>query len=111
MHQKAQVIFQERSIIGRYPRIVRHRRRIGEFGTVKDLFWRGDEPWLVLQLPTGIRVAVAVSWTDLPRDSCLTKKKAPELLPAGLVELAKFVQGMTSRRRPRALARKRKKKT
>ncbi len=91
--------------------MVKHRSRIGAFGTVKDLFWRGDEPWIVLQLPTGSRVAVAVSWTDLPRDRCLTKKRAPELLPAGLFELAKFVEGMTPCQRARASARKRKKKT
>jgi hypothetical protein len=109
MQQKAQILTNTPSLIGRYAKIVKHRRRIGRFGTVKDLFWKGDEPWLVLQLPTGIRVAVAVSWTDLPRERCLTKKKTPELLPVGLVELAKFVRPMTSQRRARNSVRKRKK--
>jgi hypothetical protein len=109
MQQKAHILTNASSLIGRYVKIVKHRRRIGAFGTVKDLFWRGGEPWIVLQLPTGSRVAVAVSWTDLPRESCLTKKNTPELLPVGLVELAKFVRGMPSRRRARNSARKRKK--
>jgi len=94
MKDKTQILPQAQSVIGRYVRIVKHRRGLGEFGTVHDWFWREDEPWVVLRLPSGSRVAVAVSWTDLPQDACLTRGNFPEVLSAGLGELAKFLQHM-----------------
>ena len=61
-------------LLGRAVRIVQHHRRVGgQVGTVRDLFWKGDEPWLVIQLTSGRRVAVAYGWTDLPPECCPTQ--------------------------------------
>jgi len=87
------------SLLGRSVRIVKHhRRRGGQMGTVRDLFWKGDEPWLVIQLTSGCRVAVAYGWTDLPPDACPTQTIAPEILPSGLLAMAPYWQGMNTRR-------------
>jgi hypothetical protein len=87
------------SLLGRSVRIVKHhRRRGGQMGTVRDLFWKGDEPWLVIQLTSGCRVAVAYGWTDLPPDACPTQTIAPEILPSGLLAMATYWQGMNTRR-------------
>jgi len=99
MSQKAQVLFQSESLIGRYVKLTKHRRRLGGFGIVKDLFWKRNEPWVVVQLPTGSRMASAVSWTDLARQGRLTKKNRPQLAPDRLIELAEFVGEMKLRSR------------
>ena len=79
--------------------MTKHRRRLGGFGVVKDLFWKRNEPWVVVQLPEGNRVAAAVSWTDLAQQAHLTKKNRPQLDPHGLIDLAKTVQAIKTRRR------------
>ena len=87
------------SLLGRSVRIVKSHRRVGgQVGTVRDLFWKGDEPWLVIQLTSGRRVAVAYGWTDLPSDACPTPTIAPEILPSGLLAMATYWQGMNTRR-------------
>ena len=87
------------SLLGRSVRIVKDHRRVGgQVGTVRDLFWKGDEPWLVIQLTSGCRVAVAYGWTDLPPDACPTQTIAPEILPAGLLAMATYWQGLKTRR-------------
>jgi cysteine-rich repeat protein len=63
-----------------------------EFATFFDFFWREDEPWVVLQLPSGRRTAVPASWTDLPTESFSRAEKASELLPAALFELVRYCQ-------------------
>jgi hypothetical protein len=87
------------SLLGRSVRIVKYHRRVGgQVGTVRDLFWKGDEPWLVIHLTSGRRVAVAYGWTDLPPDACPTQTIAPEILPSGLLAMATYWQGMKTRR-------------
>jgi hypothetical protein len=76
-----------------------HRRIGGQVGTVRDLFWKGDEPWLVIQFTSGRRVAVAYGWTDLPPADCPTQTTAPEILPSGLLAMAIYWQSMQTRRR------------
>lgn len=105
MRRKAQVSPKAGDLIGRYTRVVKHRRRVGGgFGTVQDLFWRGDEPWLVLQLPTGQRVAAALTWTDLARDCRPTKNTTPQLSPTALLEMARYCRSLKERG-PQARAR------
>ena len=71
-------------LIDQAVRIVKYHRRVGgQVGIVRDLFWKGNEPWLVIQLTSGRRVAVAYGWTDLPPAACPTQMTAPELLPQG----------------------------
>jgi hypothetical protein len=97
----APIILHASPLIGRSVRIVKHHRRTGsQVGTVRDLFWKGDEPWLVIQLTSGRRVAVAYGWTDLPPDACPTQTIAPEILPAGLLEMATYWHSMKERRHP-----------
>lgn len=86
-------------LLGRPVRIMKYHRRVGgQGGPVRDLFWKGDEPWLVIQLTSGRRVAVAYGWTDLPPDARPTPTIAPEILPAGLLAMATYWQGMKARR-------------
>jgi hypothetical protein len=86
-------------------RIIKHRRRVGgEFATGIDVFWREEEPWVVLQLPTGRRASIPAAWTDLPLDQFDVNEDRPEILPAGLLELARHCRGLQSTRgtrRPR----------
>jgi hypothetical protein len=90
-------------LLGRSVRIVKHHRRVGgQVGIVRDLFWKGDEPWLVVQLTSGRRVAVAYGWTDLPPQCCPTQTIVPEILPSGLLAMATYWQGMQTRRRQRS---------
>src|SRR5262245_1775869 len=88
-------------LLGRSVRVMKHHCRVGgQVGTVQDLFWKGNEPWLVIQLTSGRRAAVAYGWTDLPPDACPTPMTEPELLPSGLLEMATYWRGMPARRPP-----------
>jgi hypothetical protein len=82
------------------------RREVGDlFATVTDYFWRGDAPWLVLQLPDGRRVAAPASWTDLPADTFPTIPDRPLLLAHALPPMARLCQRLRaarSGRRPMA---------
>src|SRR5262249_51388824 len=83
-------------------RIRKHHRQVGgAFATLLDAFWRGDEPWVVLQLPSGRRTAVPVSWTDLPAERFTRRSGPAELLPSALLELSRYCQGLRRGRRPR----------
>jgi hypothetical protein len=91
-------------IPGALVKIAEHRRQVGgEFAHFLDLFWREDEPWVVLQLPNGQRAALPASWTDLPRGCFVANKGRAELLPSALLELARYCQRLTPQRpkRPR----------
>src|SRR5215471_10032479 len=84
-------------------RIRKHRRQVGgAFATLLDAFWRGDEPWVVLQLPAGRRTAVPVSWTDLSAELFTRSSAQAELLPAALLELSRYCQGLRRGQRPRS---------
>src|SRR5215468_3718454 len=61
----------------------------GPFATVMDYFWREDSPWLVLQLPSGQRVAAPAAWTDLSSD------KVPQTSNRSLLH-ARSLLAMTS---------------
>jgi hypothetical protein len=87
---------------------MKHRRRVGgEFATSIDLFWREDEPWVVLQLPTGRRTAVPASWTDLTTERFPSGKDQPEILPLGLIELARHCHGLRASRTSNRRSKKR----
>src|SRR5947199_9933448 len=81
-------------------RISKRRRQVGsEFATFLDSFWREDEPWVVLRLPSGRRTAVPASWTDLRSDCLAAPKTEPEILPLALLELTRYCQGLRRVRR------------
>jgi len=72
-------------------RICKQRRQVGsEFATFLDFFWREDEPWVVLRLPSGRRTALPASWTDLPTDCFAQAIGRAEILPSALRELAHY---------------------
>jgi hypothetical protein len=78
---------------------MKHRRRVGgDFATSIDLFWREDKPWVVLQLPSGRRTAVPASWTDLATERLPSGKGQSEILPSGLMELARYCRGLRGSR-------------
>src|SRR5215475_3557778 len=100
----APLITHASSLIDRAVRIVKYHRRVGgQVGIVRDLFWKGNEPWLVIQLTSGRRVAVAYGWTDLPPETCPTQMTEPELLPSGLLEMALYWRGMQAHRSSRRI--------
>ncbi len=102
MQDKAPYIGKDSPLIGRYIKIVKHHRRLGgRVGIVRDVFWKGDEPWLVVQLPSGLQVAVAYGWSDLPSESRPHKRDTPEILPSGLLDMATYWRGMKARSRPK----------
>ena len=69
-----------------------------------DYFWREDAPWLVLQLPTGRRVAAPAAWTDLPSDQAPMLSNRPLLNAHALLAMTplchRLRQARWSRRRP-----------
>jgi hypothetical protein len=70
------------------------------------VFWREDKPWVVLQLPTGRRIAVPASWTDL--DGRFSRADdQPEILPAALPGLARYCHELRKGRRQRRPPRRR----
>lgn len=78
-------------------RIHQRRRQVGgEFGILRDYFWREDEPWVVVQLSSGRRTPVPVSWTDLPAASFSRRKKEDQLLPTALIPLTQLCQTLRS---------------
>ena len=85
---------------GRCVTITQHRRQVGsDLATFLDFFWREDQPWVVLQLPSGLRTAVPAAWTDLPGESFPRPAPTPEIHPPALSELARYCRGL--RQRPR----------
>jgi hypothetical protein len=66
----------------------------GEFAKFRDFFWREDEPWVVLQLPSGRRTAAPASWTDLPAESFPRHADQAKILPAALLEMARHCQNL-----------------
>jgi hypothetical protein len=108
MQDKAPFIGQVSPLIGRYIRIVKHHRQVGgRVGMVRDIFWKGQEPWLVVQLTSGLQVAVAYGWSDLPDASRPHKRDTPEILPSGLLDMITYWQGMKARRRPKRAPKRR----
>jgi hypothetical protein len=84
------------------------RRKVGDSNaSVHDVFWQEDEPWVVLQLPSGRRTAVPASWTDLPSEHTKSEKNRAEAHPLALLELAKHCHNM---RRSRPVGRTKGKK-
>lgn len=66
-------------------------------GTVRDFFWRKDEPWIVVQLPSGIRAAVPACWTDVPQEDIPVKQKSPLVDPSRLLQMARHCRELSTR--------------
>jgi hypothetical protein len=73
-----------------------------EFATGIDLYWREDQPWVVLRLPSGWKTSIPAAWTDLQVGPMITSQDRPEILPEGLLELARHCQQLRQTpRKPR----------
>lgn len=84
--------------MGRLVKITKRRRSLGgRVGTVRDFFWRKDEPWIVVQAPAGVRVAVPVCWTDIPQEQIPAKQESPLVDPARLLEMARYCRQLSTR--------------
>lgn len=102
MRQKALALLSDFSYIGRPLKIIKRRRGLGgQFGTLRDVFWHKEEPWGVVQLPSGKRTAVPLSWTDVPTKAVPVKKKLPLVDALRLLEMARFCQPLGSRTKRR----------
>src|SRR5688500_18291847 len=73
----------------------------GAFATAMDYFWREDAPWLVLQLPTGRRVAAPAAWTDLPDDQVPRPSNRLLLNAQALAAMTPLCQRLRQARSPR----------
>jgi hypothetical protein len=82
MRQKALALLSDFSYINRPVKITKRRRKqCGQIGVVRDMFWRKEEPWIVLQLPVGTRIAIPLTWTDIPPELVPVKSTSPVLDP------------------------------
>jgi hypothetical protein len=96
MQQKALALLSDFSYRGRLVKITKRRRSLGgQVGTVRDFFWRRHEPWIVVQLPSGIRVAVPACWTDIPQEQIPAKQQSPLVDPARLLEMARYCRQLS----------------
>jgi hypothetical protein len=93
MRQKALAQLSDFSYIHQPVKIVRHRRKVGAtIVTLRDYFWHKEEPWGVIDLPSGKRTAIPLSWTDIPKDKLPAVIRSPQLDARRLLEMAKFCQ-------------------
>jgi len=100
MQHKAPFITQESPLIDRYIKIVKPPHRGGgRYGVIRDAFWKEEELWLVVQLTSGLQVAVAYTETDLPSEPPPPPRTIPQIGPAALLEMAQYWQSMPARHR------------
>src|SRR4030067_1725510 len=87
--------------LSKHVRIIKHRQKVGGGGGVRhDVFWREEEPWVVLALLSGLRTAVPASWTDLPLEDFSSPANVEVSAPR-LAELANLCRGLPSGSQPR----------
>ena len=65
--------------------------------TLRDLFWHREEPWCVVQLQSGMRTAIPLAWTDLPKDVFPTRMSAPQIEASRLIEMSRYLQQMNAK--------------
>jgi hypothetical protein len=79
----------------------------GEFATGIDIFWREEKPWIVIRLTSGRRTSIPAAWTDLTIDPRRTDKNRSEILPSGLLEMARHCRELLlATRQPRTSKKK-----
>jgi hypothetical protein len=105
MRQKALARLSDFAYITQPVKIVRHRREVGAtIVTLRDYFWRKEEPWGVIDLPTGRRTAIPLAWTDIPKDKLPMLIRSPQLDALRLLEMATFCQQLPPPKRHRKRA-------
>jgi hypothetical protein len=93
-------------------KITKNRRQVGgALATLRDCFWHKEEPWGVVQLPSGKKAAVPLASTDIPREAFPVLMRSPQIDAMKLLEMAKFCQQLpASKKRQRRRTAPRKKK-
>jgi hypothetical protein len=93
MGQKALVLLSDFPYIGCAVKIIKQRRKVGgSIATLCDCFWRKEEPWGVVQLPSGKRTAIPLASTDIPQKAMPVRKTKPQVDARKLLEMAVFCQ-------------------
>ena len=93
MGQKALALFPDFSYIGCPVKVIKQRRQAGgSIVTLRDCFWRKEDPWGVVQLPSGKRTAIPLASTDIPKEAMPVRKKKPQVDAPRLLEMARFCQ-------------------
>jgi hypothetical protein len=98
MRQKALALLSGFRYIGRPIKINRNHGKFGgSLATLRDCFWRKEEPWGVVQLPSGKNAAVPLASTDIPREEWPVFIRSPQIDAMRLLELAKFCQQLPAK--------------
>jgi hypothetical protein len=101
MRQKALDLLSRFSYINGPVKISKRCRPMSsQVATLRDLFWHKEEPWGVVQLQSGTRTAIPLSWTDLPQDAFPTRMSSPRIDALRLVEMSHFLQRMNAKTMP-----------
>jgi hypothetical protein len=97
MRQKALALLSSFPYIRRPIKITKNRRKVGgSLATLRDCFWHKEEPWGVVQLPSGKKTAIPLSSTDIPIDAIPVLTTSPQIDAMTLLEMAKFCQRFPS---------------
>jgi hypothetical protein len=75
----------------------RHRGIGGQVVTLRDVFWHKEEPWGVVQLPSGTRTAIPLAWTDIPKKVFPSRMTTPQIDAIRLLEMSRLCQQLSSR--------------
>ena len=93
MRHKALALLSDFLYIGRPVKITKNRGKArGSLATLRDCFWHKEEPWGVVQLPSGKKVAIPLSSTDIPREALPVLVRTPQIDAMRLLEMARFCQ-------------------
>ena len=93
-------------------KITKNCRKVGgSLATLRDCFWHKEEPWGVVQLPSGKKAAIPLASTDMPMEGLPVLMRSPQIDAMRLLEMAKFCQQLPppkNRKRRRTTPRKKK---
>jgi hypothetical protein len=102
MRHKALALLSNFEYISHPVKIISHRREVGAaIVTLRDYFWRKEEPWGVIDLPSGRRMAIPLAWTDIPKNKLPVLIQRPQLDARRLLEMATFCQQLQTPQKPK----------
>jgi hypothetical protein len=93
MGRKALALLSRFPYIGRPIKITKNRRQVGgSLATLRDCFWHKEEPWGVVQLPSGKKTAIPLTSTAIPINAMPVLMSSPQIDAMRLLEMARFCQ-------------------
>jgi hypothetical protein len=112
MRQKALALLSSFSYIGRPVKIINNHRKLGgSLATLRDCYWHKEEPWGVVQFPSGKKAAIPFTSMDIPSEAFPVLMRSPQIDAMRLLGLAMFCQqlpALKKRKRRRTTPRKQK---